>query len=260
MKHASLPGLALLVSAVGMVPVGASESGNERPTGSYEWGELEFRKESVILHVNHLPADRVVRMPRLHSPFRSLYLQSDPQKHPLRFHPEVTEWQITYPENAGVPDTIVVETVGPALADSHDCVIGPDEGGTYDLAAHHAAVHGTRLRYEPQPHKNTLGWWTDEHDWCEWTIDVPRSGRFFVDVWQGCGSGYGGSVVEIRIGRQSRTFTVQETGHFQKFVRRRIGTVCLNRTGRYTVQLRVVSRAAAAVMDVRQVQLIRLQD
>ena len=32
--------------------------------------------------------------------------------------------------------------------------------GSIMLLATNATVHGTNIRYEPQPHKNTIGFWT----------------------------------------------------------------------------------------------------
>ena len=73
------------------------------------------------------------------------------------------------------------------------------------------------LRYEPLPHKNTLGFWTQADDWasCEFTVTKP--GTFTVEVLQGCGKGSGGSEVEVAVGEQTLTFTVEDTGGFQNF-------------------------------------------
>src|SRR5689334_21625962 len=40
------------------------------------------------------------------------------------------------------------------------------------LHSRDAAVHGKTLRYEPQPQKNTLGYWTDAADWASWDFTV----------------------------------------------------------------------------------------
>ena len=51
-------------------------------------------------------------------------------------------------------------------------------------------------------------------------------------------------------------FTVEDTGHFQNFKQRQIGTVTLSAAGLHTLRIRPISLAAKAVMDVRQVQLV----
>jgi arylsulfatase A-like enzyme len=65
--------------------------------------------------------------------------------------------------------------------------------GTITLPARTAQVHGIQLRYEPLPHKETLGFWTRAEDWASWEFMLTRPGRFTVEVLQGCGKGQGGS-------------------------------------------------------------------
>jgi len=127
--------------------------------------------------------------------------------------------------------------------------------GTITLPAKFAAVFGTQLRYEPLPHKNTLGFWVDARDYATWDLTVATPGRFEVEVLQGCGKGQGGSTVEVSIAEQALSMTVEDTGHFQNFVPRSIGTVELTKPGRYVLTIKPKTKAKAAVMDVRQVVL-----
>ena len=55
---------------------------------------------------------------------------------------------------------------------------------------------------------------------------------------------------------QPLTFTVEDTGHFQNFKERSLGAVTLAAPQVHSLQIRAKTKAAAAVMDVRQVQLI----
>jgi hypothetical protein len=123
------------------------------------------------------------------------------------------------------------------------------------LPARTARVHGAQLRYEPLPHKNTLGFWTEATDWASWEFTVTKPGTFQVEVLQGCGKGQGGSEVTVFIGEQVLTFTVEDTGHFQNFKARQIGTFKFDKPGRYTLAVRPAKKAAAAVMDLRSVTL-----
>jgi len=132
--------------------------------------------------------------------------------------------------------------------------ITPMGSGPIVLAARAAAVHGTVLRYEPMPFKNTLGWWGRVEDWADWTFMNPAAGEYEVEILQGCGTGSGGSEVTIEVAGQSLAFQVQETGHFQNFVPRRVGRVNLP-AGALTLALKPRSKPGGAVMDVRQVQL-----
>jgi hypothetical protein len=118
-------------------------------------------------------------------------------------------------------------------------------------------VKETKLRYEPQPEKDTLGYWLDPADTASWSFQLGAAGRYRVVVLQGCGAGNGGSVVVISAGGQSLEFTVEDTGHFQRFVPRDVGMLRLA-AGDNTVVVRPVVKKAAAVMDLRRIQLERI--
>jgi arylsulfatase A-like enzyme len=134
--------------------------------------------------------------------------------------------------------------------------------GTITLTAKSADVHGSQLRFEAAPHKNTLGYWTNVTDFASWEFTVNKSGNYQVELLQGCGKGQGGSVVNVLthingIGSGSigsLDMTVEDTGHFQNFVPRKIGEVYLS-AGLNMLSLRAKTKAAAAVMDLRQIVL-----
>ncbi len=127
--------------------------------------------------------------------------------------------------------------------------------GTMTLPARTATVHGTQLRYEPMPHKDTLGFWVLAKDWASWELTVTKGGTFTVEVLQGCGKGQGGSEVEVAVGGRALTFIVEDTGHFQNFKARKIGVVTIDKPGRHVLTVKAKKKAGAAVMDLRAVTL-----
>jgi arylsulfatase A-like enzyme len=128
--------------------------------------------------------------------------------------------------------------------------------GTIALPARAADVHGEQLRYEPMPHKNTLGFWTNPADWASFEFEVSKPGKFEVELLVGCGRGSGGSLVEVSVGNSKFEFQVEETGGFQQFVARKIGLVTIDKAGRHALEVRPRTKPGPAVMDVRQVRLI----
>jgi hypothetical protein len=130
--------------------------------------------------------------------------------------------------------------------------------GDIRLHAKDARVHGEKLRYEPEPHKNVLGYWTNQNDWAEWEFDVPKPGHYEVEIQQGCGSGSGGAEVAVEVrgenGSETLTFTVQDTGHFQQQILRVIGEVNLA-AGRHTLTVKPRTKPGVAVMDLRRIVL-----
>ena len=127
--------------------------------------------------------------------------------------------------------------------------------GLIHLEPKDAFLHASKLRYEPQPNKDTLGYWVDPSDWAEWECEVIHPGRYAIEILQGCSKG--GSLVEVQVGRTSTQFTVEDTGHFQRFIPRRIGVVDLP-TGKTTVAVRPMEKRGGAIMDLRRLSLIRV--
>ena len=138
--------------------------------------------------------------------------------------------------------------------------------GTITLPARTAAVTGVMLRYEPLPHKNTLGYWVNKDDQASFEFTVGKPGKFIVEVLQGCGKGSGGAEVAVWVTasvpkgdlpplKDSLTFTVKDTGGFQAFEARDIGTVTIDKPGRYELWVVPKTKPGTAVMDLRQVVL-----
>lgn len=127
--------------------------------------------------------------------------------------------------------------------------------GTVTLHSRTALVSGVQLRVEPLPHKNTLGFWTNKDDFATFDFTVEKPGTFTVEVLQGCGKGSGGAEVELAVGNESLTFTVKDTGGFQSFESRDVGTLKVEKAGRHTLTVKAKTKPGPAVMDLRQIVL-----
>lgn len=132
----------------------------------------------------------------------------------------------------------------------------PDKEGVIVLPGRTADVHGVMLRYEPLPHKATLGYWVRVDDWADWEFDVRTPGEYKVEALIGCGNGSGGSQVVFQAADQKLHRTVPETGGFQKFVPQDLGRLSFARAGRYRLEVRATSKPGPAVMDLREVKLV----
>lgn len=134
--------------------------------------------------------------------------------------------------------------------------IPQNANGVIQLPARTAEVQGTQLRYEPQPHKNTLGFWVNQTDTAFWDFTVNQPGRFELIALVGCGPGQGGSEVVFIVDQQSPLMlTVPDTGGFQAFQPIKIGEIEIQQKGLHKLSIKPVKKAKAAVMDVRQVTL-----
>ncbi len=139
-------------------------------------------------------------------------------------------------------------------------IISQATDGSVKMLAKDATIHGTTVRYEPQPHKNTIGYWTKVEDWVSWELKLHKPGSFTVELNQACGKGSGGSDYTVTIGKQTLTDKVPDTGAFTNFVNRKIGAVKLDKPGNYTVAVKPITKPGVAVMDLRAITLIPQSD
>ncbi len=126
--------------------------------------------------------------------------------------------------------------------------------GNVTLRAKEATVYGRKLRYEPQPKKLCIGYWTVPADFVTWKMEVPATGTYKVTIYQGCTDENAGSPVDVLIGKTKLPFKVKATGHFQKFEPVELGTVILSR-GVYPLEVRPKGKTKMAVMDLQKIVL-----
>ncbi|MEL6108484.1 MAG: hypothetical protein AAFU85_20865 [Planctomycetota bacterium] len=224
-----------------------------------DWGSIEFHGAEVVIEIKTEPAKRKVAIPRLNNRMKSLTADGTELK--LKFVPEPDQWMIALPKALAIPATLRLALIEPARLCADPFVVQANDSGVIELPAHHAITHGEKLRFEPQPHKNTIGYWTVEKDWAEWSFEVKQAASLRCEVNQGCGKGQGGSNVELRCIRVSDqsvvsiSFEVEDTGHFQNFVPRSVGAFKLT-PGNYRLEARPKAKAKNAVCDIRSIRLV----
>jgi hypothetical protein len=182
----------------------------------------------------------------------------------VKVHPEPTqwrfEWNTVFPEDG---ELLVKFDTAPFLL-SEQQSIKPASDGSIFLSACEARTGGDKLRFEPQPYKNTVGFWTNEADTAMWECHVDVSGWYSVALLQGCGEGQGGSegrISFLKDGQECDAIdcAVEETGHFQNFRWVHSGYVYLEIMGNYTVTIQPSSIKQKAFGDIRAVSIVQQQ-
>ena len=229
--------------------------------------EAQRSQRTVFLNLKNL-GQQSITIPRLAAPMRSIAWKGHKpaSRDEIKVTPEQTEWLISWKEKPQDADTLVLRFgTSPKLL-SETKPIHAQADGSYLLPAHRATVDGEKVRYEPQPYKNTVGYWTGARDQATWNLDVEQPGTFNVAILQGCGKGQGGSQASITMTPEGADasevaldFEVLETGHFQNFQWRQLGTLQLQ-DGKYTLTVSPKEIANKALMDVRAIHLVRLPD
>lgn len=200
-------------------------------------------------------AETSLKLPRLANVVEQIHWQSDP-KSKLSLQPEPSNWVIKPGLSPGnKPAILILRLDTEAKMFDETVLVQPDAEKVLFLPAKFARTHGENLRFEPQPHKNTVGYWSNAKDTAEWQLKITSAGEYEIDILQGCGKGHGGSDVQLQIENQTLDFIVQETGHFQNFVWRTIGKVRLSASDKTSLMLVPQKKKGGAVMDVRAVRL-----
>ena len=225
------------------------------------WGRIVAQESALELHVNKLPASRVISFPRLNNRMKSVYLEGKTEEESnLKFKPEIATWEVTLPnvpsEFSGV---VIFEALEPIELATKPHVVKQSKNGDVILPSHYVVTHGKLLRYEPQPHKNTMGYWANAEDWAEWHVGITQPAEFEVEILQGCGKGQGGSIVEIEIAGSKCQFEIEDTGHFQNFKARKVGTVRVDKAGDFPLKIRTIKKAKVAACDIRQIRLLPVE-
>jgi len=159
------------------------------------------------------------------------------------------------------PIATVVELrlAGPPKVVEPPLVSRPESDGRLVLAPADAEVTGETLRYDVAGTDDKNAFfrnWTNAADYVTWLIEVPRAGRYKVEVTYACPPENAGSKFVVASGKGGQAAgTVKSTGSQRDFKPDVIGTVDLP-AGRQTVAVRITSPAKGPAMNLRQVALL----
>ncbi len=222
------------------------------PLRNTPWGRCTAKPGRLYLHVYTWPKEALV-LSGLQNEVKKAYLLADPERAPLVVNQTETGASIALPAEAPASPIPVValEIAGAAEVDAS---IRQAADGTIALRAAEAAVHGSKARYESGGGKDNIGYWTDPADWASWEFTVTKPGAFSVEIVQACAAGSGGDYT-IAVGDQKLEGKVKETGDWAKFATEKLGTVALDKPGRYTLAVRPKGKTGEAVMNLREITL-----
>jgi hypothetical protein len=230
-------------------------------------GVKATREGNVLFLQVDEQTDQPITIPRMAASLRSMQWEGQEGDHGIALKPYPKVWEINWKQRPDGASRLRLEFDSPPLLLEE---IKPKEAsadGSFYLPAHFAHTFGEKIRYEPQPHKNTVGFWTGKEDAAAWALKVEKPGRFSVAILQGCGKGQGGSEAvmlflgsEDKPAAQSLSYTVVETGHFQNFQWHSVGEVSFTKAGDFSLVVKPKEIKKAALMDIRAIHLIRLPE
>jgi hypothetical protein len=239
---------------------GPSELKHERLKGAQLFREGERLSVRPGIEPSTRGQTSAVHIPRFCASIRSI--QWDTGAGDLTLVPERDHWVISWKQVPAEAREFVI-TFDSAAILPEELGPGVEVGdGSITLHASQGMTHGEKLRFEPQSHKNTVGYWTMRDDFATWKFVTSAPAAYSVAVLQGCGAGQGGSRAQLQVARGEQIaatldFTTVDTGHFQNFRWLHLGHVELNEPGTFQLTIRPLEIAKGALFDVRQIQLVK---
>jgi len=230
-------------------------------------GVKASRDESTLYLKLDAEVKSPITIPRLAAPLRVATFANPEVDGKIKVVPKLTTWEIHWGDRPAGDEALLwlQFDAQPLLLSELKPTVAAGDGSFY-LPAHFATTRGEKVRYEPQPKKNTVGYWVGKKDSAMWTMQLDEPGRFNVAVLQGCGKGQGGStatmsfISPVKDITPTIDFEVVETGHWQNFQWVQHGEVELRHAGEVEVTVAPKHIKKAALMDIRAIHLIRLPD
>jgi len=234
--------------------------GQPLPWGCTTRRDLGEGRVRLYLHVFQWPADGRLILPRIANAPLAAFLLADPSQKPLTVAPQGED-----------SEKAIRIDVGPNAPDPHDSVVAldidgqpqillfrakPAADGSLTLSARDATLHGSVLRYDGLPGRDSIGRWTQTEDWVSWPIRIPSNGKYQVEVTYGCAPGNGGTY-RVEVAGEKLDAESRETGGWFTRVTDIAGTIDVPATDDACVAVRCLKTKPGghAVFDLHKVVL-----
>lgn len=165
-----------------------SATGLPEKDAKRSWGQIVADDKTLQFKVTLIPKNRKLDTPRFNNRLSSAWLKADNAKKPLKLVPQETTWDVFLPKEIEAADAdVILKLIEPVSISSVKVVQGKD--GKVGLPAQLARTHGKLPLFEPQPHKNTIGYRANKQDWAEWSPEIRAPNDLELEAFQGCGKG-----------------------------------------------------------------------
>jgi alpha-L-fucosidase len=225
------------------------------PFKKLAWGRCTQKPGKLYLHVFDWP-ERVLTVPGLKNGVTGAYLISDDRKVPLPYSMDDGNVRVLV-ANVKAPSkiasVIVLEIEGKPEVLPYAITQAAD--GSVALPAEEAIIHGNTAKCQPGNGRQNIGYWTNASDWVSWDFTVKTPGKFNVEIAQACIPGDAGSEYTLAVDDQTVEGKVEDTGDWNKFVVRTLGTITLSNAGRYTISVKPTKMPHGAVMNLESITL-----
>jgi hypothetical protein len=132
--------------------------------------------------------------------------------------------------------------------------------GSISLLAADCDVHATNAKLEKKGDRPyNIGYWTNVKDTVSWDVTIEKGGKFTVDLEYSLGGKPPGSEISIEFGKEkSLPVSFAPGKDFLDFKTMKVGEIELP-AGAMTITVRPVKKSGVAVMDLRGIELKRVE-
>jgi len=128
------------------------------------------------------------------------------------------------------------------------------EGMVRVLGKHARISGGGGARFDRE--LNAVAYWWRGKTWFSWPADVPKGGKYVVQLTYGCLFRAAGSTFEIGVGGERVRGVVRATGRWATFTTDDVGVVELKKGGPTTISIRLVKTPGNGIMTLHAVTLV----
>jgi alpha-L-fucosidase len=210
------------------------------------WGRCTTKANgettTLYLHVFNWPSDGELLVPGLKNKVKSAALLIGSKK--LTAKNEEDGVIISVPPTApnAISSTIVLQING--TPDVRPMTIGQKKGGSVELPASEAQLHGKTFKYESGGPLDDIGYWTNPEDWADWEFKVKTPGKFTVTAVIAAPTA---SAFDVSVAGKTLRCVTPATGDYFTFKPVVLGEVEIPAAGNVTLAVRPVKDSWQAI-------------
>ena len=125
--------------------------------------------------------------------------------------------------------------------------------GGFVLTADEVVLHGEKMNVESRGGKPNIGFWDNAGEWASWTVEVPKPGRYRVEVEAG---GPNATELAIRAGGRELVAAVPATGSWDKPLTVAAGDLDAGKAGPIDIEVRPKTAASWKAVNLWSVRLV----
>jgi alpha-L-fucosidase len=226
------------------------------PFKKLEWGRVTTKKldsgvTRLYLHVFDWPENGEILLPGLsNTPLQARSLAVPNRRHEIRSSEEGVVIFLSSLQDSEISSTIIVEIEGDPVVEP--TYVKQQPGGIIVLEPADAEMNGSSVTVEEKNGRDNIGFWTNEDDSVEWSVNVFRAGEFSVMAEAG---GPADTFANLKWSGMNHECKFKSTGDYGVFREQDLGRIAISGPGKITFSL-VPAKGRWKPVNIRRLTLV----